>query len=95
MKKKISMVFVAVFVCMAVVSNAFAVTYTPNRNDNIVKDNIVALDEKYTQEDVNRVLEIYFTNASVTEEELEKYDLNGDQLINCIDAALIRNYISK
>lgn len=95
MKRKFSMIFVAVFVCMAVISHVLAVTYEPNKNDNIVKDNVATLDKVYTQEDVDNVLKIYISNRDVTEEELKMYDFNDDNVINSVDAALILNYINQ
>lgn len=94
MKRKISITFVTVFACMVVISHVFAITYVPNRNDNIIKDNIATLDEVYTQEDVDKVLQIYNANREVTKEEINKYDLNDDNIVNSLDAALILDYMN-
>ena len=87
------MIFGAVFMCMAIISQVLAVTYAPNKNDNIIKDNVSTLDKIYTQDDVDRVLEIYNGNNDLTQQELEVYDLDNNGVINSIDASIMLDYI--
>ena len=93
MKKRFNMIFGAVFMCMAIISQVLAVTYAPNKNDNIIKDNVSTLDKIYTQDDVDRVLEIYNGNNDLTQQELEVYDLDNNGVINSIDAYIMLDYI--
>ena len=93
MKKRFNMIFGAVFMCMAIISQVLAVTYAPNKNDNIIKDNVSTLDKIYTQDDVDRVLEIYNGNNDLTQQELEVYDLDHNGVINSIDASIMLDYI--
>ena len=93
MKKRFNMIFGAVFMCMAIISQVLAVTYAPNKNDNIIKDNVSTLDKIYTQDDVDRVLEIYNGNNDLTQQELEVYDLDNSVVINSIDASIMLDYI--
>ena len=93
MKKRFNMIFGAVFMCMAIMSQVLAVTYAPNKNDNIIKDNVSTLDKIYTQDDVDRVLEIYNGNNDLTQQELEVYDLDNNGVINSIDASIMLDYI--
>ena len=93
MKKRFNMIFGAVFICMAIISQVLAVTYAPNKNDNIIKDNVSTLDKIYTQDDVDRVLEIYNGNNDLTQQELEVYDLDNNGVINSIDASIMLDYI--
>ncbi len=93
MKKRFNMIFGAVFMCMAIISQVLAVTYAPNKNDNIIKDNVSTLDKIYTQDDVDRVLEIYNGNNDLTQQELEVYDLDNNGVINSIDASIMLDYI--
>ena len=92
MKKRFNMIFGAVFMCMAIISQVLAVTYAPNKNDNIIKDNVSTLDKIYTQDDVDRVLEIYNGNNDLTQQELEVYDLDNNGVINSIDASIMLLY---
>lgn len=93
MKKRFNMIFGAVFMCMAIISQVLAVTYAPNKNDNIIKDNVSTLDKIYTQDDVDRVLQIYNGNDDLTQQELEVYDLDNNGVINSIDASIMLDYI--
>ena len=93
MKKRFNIIFGAVFMCMAIISQVLAVTYAPNKNDNIIKDNVSTLDKIYTQDDVDRVLEIYNGNNDLTQQELEVYDLDNNGVINSIDASIMLDYI--
>ena len=93
MKKRFNMIFGAVFMCMAIISQVLAFTYAPNKNDNIIKDNVSTLDKIYTQDDVDRVLEIYNGNNDLTQQELEVYDLDNNGVINSIDASIMLDYI--
>lgn len=93
MKKRFNMIFGAVFMCMAIISQVLAVTYAPNKNDNIIKDNVSTLDKIYTQDDVDRVLQIYNGNDDITQQELEVYDLDNNGVINSIDASIMLDYI--
>lgn len=95
MKRKFNMIFGAVFLCMAVISQVLAVTYAPNKNENIIKDNISTLDRVFTQEDIDKVLEIYKSNLDVTDEELEMYDLDKNGIINSLDASLMYDHVVK
>ena len=63
------------------------------KNDNIIKDNVSTLDKIYTQDDVDRVLEIYNGNNDLTQQELEVYDLDNNGVINSIDASIMLDYI--
>lgn len=85
---------VVLTLCLTVVmcSQTWAVTYAPNKNDNIVVDRVEALEDEtvtYTQEDVEKVLNFYKDSSGVTKEEFEKYDLNGDGYVNSIDASMM------
>ena len=51
------------------------------------------LDKIYTQDDVDRVLEIYNGNNDLTQQELEVYDLDNNGVINSIDASIMLDYI--
>ena len=93
MKKRFNMIFGAVFMCMAIISQVLAVTYAPNKNDNIIKDNVSTLDKIYTQDDVDRVLEIYNGNNDLTQQELEVYDLDNNGVINSIHVSIMLDYI--
>ena len=75
------------------IDQVLAVTYAPNKNDNIIKDNVSTLDKIYTQDDVDRVLEIYNGNNDLTQQELEVYDLDNNGVINSIDASIMLDYI--
>ena len=67
MKRKFNMIFGAVFLCMAVISQVLAVTYAPNKNENIIKDNISTLDRVFTQEDIEALFLI------LEDEEVNKF----------------------
>lgn len=95
MKKLIykALAFVGIVGVMGYHTFAVAATYTPNIDVDVKVDKAVLLEEEeqvtYTQEDVDRVLEIYSQDLSVTEDEIAKYDLNGDGVLNANDAAMI------
>ena len=91
MKNKIKFGALALAAGIVMSSQAFAVTYAPNIDDTVQKDNVEALEEyNYTQEDVEYVFELY---AEITDKDFEKYDMNKDGKINANDAALICDYI--
>ena len=109
MKNKIKFGALALAAGIVMSSQAFAVTYAPNIDDTIQKDNVEALEEyDYTQEDVEYVFELYadgkevtdkdyqsfpYKTKEVTDKDFEKYDMNKDGKINANDAALICDYI--
>lgn len=94
MKNKIKFGALALAAGIVMSSQAFAVTYAPNIDDTIQKDNVEALEEyDYTQEDVEYVFELYADGKEVTDKDFEKYDMNKDGKINANDAALICDYI--
>lgn len=75
-------------------SQAFAVTYTPNVDEDVKYDKTEALDEyEYTEEDVEKILKNYTNITTITEEEFIKYDLNNDGVINANDAAIVLDCI--
>ncbi|MBO5476892.1 MAG: hypothetical protein J6A15_03995 [Clostridia bacterium] len=90
MKGKIKFLAIALLTSIVMNSQVFAVTYQPNKDVNINKDNIESLEEYYTKEDAVKAFEIYKYNKP-TEEELEKYDMNKDGLVNSYDVAVILN----
>lgn len=94
MKNKIKFGALALAAGIVMSSQAFAVTYAPNIDDTVQKDNVEALEEyDYTQEDVEYVFELYADGKEVTDKDFEKYDMNKDGKINANDAALICDYI--
>ena len=94
MKNKIKFVALALAAGIVMSSQAFAVTYAPNIDDTVQKDNVEALEEyNYTQEDVEYVFELYADGKEITDKDFEKYDMNKDGKINANDAALICDYI--
>ena len=92
MSEKIKFLAVGLLASVVMNSQVFAVTYQPNKDVNIQKDNIESLEEFYEVKDVENVLDIYTSN-SATEEELEKYDMNSDGIIDSADAAIILNLV--
>lgn len=94
MKNKIKFGALALAAGIIMSSQAFAVTYAPNIDDTVQKDNVEALEEyNYTQEDVEYVFELYADGKEITDKDFEKYDMNKDGKINANDAALICDYI--
>ncbi len=94
MKNKIKFGALALAAGIVMSSQAFAVTYAPNIDDTVQKDNVEALEEyNYTQEDVEYVFELYADGKEITDKDFEKYDMNKDGKINANDAALICDYI--
>lgn len=94
MKNKIKFGALALAAGIVMSSQAFAVTYAPNIDDTVQKDNVEALEEyNYTQEDVEYVFELYADGKKITDKDFEKYDMNKDGKINANDAALICDYI--
>lgn len=93
MKAKFKFLAIALLASVVMNSQVLAVTYQPNKDVNIQKDNIESLEEFYDAQDVDKVLEIYKTNE-VTEDNLEKYDMNSDGLIDSADAAIILQIIN-
>ena len=91
MKKKLKFGALAIAAGIVMSSQAFAVTYAPNIDETIQKDNVEALEEEYvyTQTDIKNVYDIYLNGSVPDEEELKKYDLNKDYKINADDAAMI------
>lgn len=93
MKAKFKFLAIGLLASVVMNSQVLAVTYQPNKDVNIQKDNIESLEEFYDAQDVDKVLEIYKTNE-VTEDNLEKYDMNSDGLIDSADAAIILQIIN-
>lgn len=94
MKNKLKFGALAIAAGIVMSSQAFAVTYAPNIDDTVQKDNVEALEEyNYTQEDVEYVFELYADGKEITDKDFEKYDMNKDGKINANDAALICDYI--
>ena len=94
MKNKIKFGALALAAGIVMSSQAFAVTYAPNIDDTVQKDNVEALEEyNYTQEAVEYVFELYADGKEITDKDFEKYDMNKDGKINANDAALICDYI--
>ena len=94
MKNKLKFGALALAAGIVMSSQAFAVTYAPNIDDTVQKDNVEALEEyNYTQEDVEYVFELYADGKEITDKDFEKYDMNKDGKINANDAALICDYI--
>ena len=91
MKNKLKFGALAIAAGIVMSSQAFAVTYAPNIDETIQKDNVEALEEEYvyTQTDIKNVYDIYLNGSVQDEEELKKYDLNKDYKINADDAAMI------
>lgn len=91
MKNKLKFGALAIAAGIVMSSQAFAVTYAPNIDETIQKDNVEALEEEYvyTQTDIKNVYDIYLNGNVPDEEELKKYDLNKDYKINADDAAMI------
>ena len=94
MRGKIKFLAIGLLASVVMNSQVFAVTYQPNNDVNIQKDNIESLEEFYDEKDVNKVLEIYTLNDA-TEEEMKKYDMNDDGIIDSADAAIILNLINR
>lgn len=92
MRGKIKSLAVGLLASVVMNSQVFAVTYQPNNDVNIQKDNIESLEEFYDEKDVDKVLEIYTLNDA-TEEEMKKYDMNDDGIIDSADAAIVLNLI--
>ena len=92
MRGKIKFLAIGLLASVVMNSQVFAVTYQPNNDVNIQKDNIESLEEFYDEKDVNKVLEIYTLNDA-TEEEMKKYDMNDDGIIDSADAAIVLNLI--
>lgn len=92
MKGKIKFLSLALATSIVLNSQVFAVTYLPDKDVNINKDNIETLDKIYNEEDAKKVLEI-FSNNDITEESLERYDVNEDGLVDSADAAVILNLV--
>lgn len=92
MRGKIKFLAVGLLASVVMNSQVFAVTYQPNNDVNIQKDNIESLEEFYDEKDVDKVLEIYTLNDA-TEEEMKKYDMNDDGIIDSADAAIVLNLI--
>lgn len=92
MRGKIKFLAIGLLASVVMNSQVFAVTYQPNNDVNIQKDNIESLEEFYDEKDVDKVLEIYTLN-NATEEEMKKYDMNGDGIIDSADAAIVLNLI--
>ncbi len=92
--KKMRVVALAIGVSAVMSSQACAVTYLPNPNDNInpPREEMLPLDE-FVKEDVEKVLNFYSTQEGISVEEFTKYDVNGDGFINSIDASLIQDSI--
>lgn len=67
------------------------VTYDPFLNEEVTKDN-VALQIEYTLEDAGYVLDLYKAEE-VTAEDLAKYDMDNNGIINVEDAAIILDLI--
>ena len=94
MKNKLKFGALALAAGIVMSSQAFAVTYAPNIDDTIQKDNVEALEEyNYTQEDVDYVCKLYLDGSNPNDTDYEKYDVNKDGKINTNDAALICDYI--
>lgn len=94
MRGKIKFLAIGLLASVVMNSQVFAVTYQPNNDVNIQKDNIESLEEFYDEKDVDKVLEIYTLNDA-TEEEMKKYDMNDDGIIDSADAAIILNLINR
>lgn len=92
MRGKIKFLAIGLLASVVMNSQVFAVTYQPNNDVNIQKDNIESLEEFYDEKDVDKVLEIYTLNDA-TEEEMKKYDMNDDGIIDSADAAIVLNLI--
>lgn len=99
MRNKLKIGAISLVAGMALTSHAFAVQYSPNFDSDVKVDNIVALpnDEvyEYTQEDVNLILDLYSSSAELTEEDFVKYDMNKDNVINSVDAALVMDLLNE
>lgn len=94
MRGKIKFLAIGLLASVVMNSQVFAVTYQPNNDVNIQKDNIESLEEFYDEKDADKVLEIYTLNDA-TEEEMKKYDMNDDGIIDSADAAIILNLINR
>ena len=74
--------------------SSFAVKYEPNIDTTIKIDKVEALDGyQYTEDDVNRILEIYMNGEEISQEEFDKYDLNKDGKLTANDAAMVYDII--
>lgn len=94
MRKKVKFCVAALLSVIVMSSQAFAVTYTPNVDEDVKYDKTEALDEyEYTEEDVEKILKNYTNITTITEEEFIKYDLNNDGVINANDAAIVLDCI--
>lgn len=89
MKGKLKVITLALLVSVVMSSQIFAVTYMPNNNENINKENVSTLEEMYEVEDVEKINDIYVYSYELTEDEMEKYDLNKDGKVNSTDASLV------
>ena len=75
MKNKLKFGALAIAAGIVMSSQAFAVTYAPNIDETIQKDNVEALEEEYvyTQTDIKNVYDIYLNGSVPDEEELKKF----------------------
>lgn len=90
MKGKVKICALVLLAGITMNSKAFAVTYTPFEEDeSVYVDKIEVQEDTYTQDDVSRIISIYLNDEEISEEMLDKYDLNKDGKINANDAALI------
>lgn len=89
MKEKFKVITLALLVSIVMSSQIFAVTYMPNNNDNINNENVSTLEEMYDIKDVEKINDIYVYSYELTNEEVDKYDLNKDGKVNAIDASLV------
>lgn len=90
MKNKFKVLSLVLLVCTVMCTQIFAKTFVPNGDVDIDIDRIEALE--YTEDDIQICLDLYkYKNQS--EEDLEKYDLDENGIIDTADVAMILNRI--
>ncbi len=94
MKNKIKFGTLALVAGISMSSQAFAVAYQPNIDETIKVDRIESLIEyEYTEADSARIIDIYLNGEELSAEDLKKYDIDQNGIVNANDAAMVYDLI--